>query len=242
MNAKLLDYVGQNTSRNEVELWNKMRNQGIHMDEQSFTRFMHAACSTQGDIAVAKRLYETMKQGKLNFSVTKEHCSTFLTTFHKTCYENALDIGQFMVDKNIQVLICPDSSHWVSWTILPLHLSIQSVCREKGVDFGTKGAHCSCESWSTVGQLYCNCFGQNVLKMWGLGRHTSIDRVCAATKLNLDLFARTALISAVAHSGDLNTAIALFQKMRKDGLKPDNVTWNTLIAGVGRSGNGSTSI
>lgn len=51
-----------------------------------------------------------------------------------------------------------------------------------------------------------------------------------------DVASWTSIISGYSNAGKLNVSIALFERMKLEGLKPNDFTWNAIIAGYAQSG------
>ena len=113
-------------------------------------------------------------------------------------------------------------------------LSLLSICSKISASSLGKEIHCYIlkrEGGSDV------MIGSALVDMYSkCGLLTRAYQVFTAME-NRNLVTWNTMISGLLSKGCLDIALALFYKLRSEGLKPDSATWNTMINGFSRHGN-----
>ncbi|KAL5766732.1 hypothetical protein ACOSP7_017349 [Xanthoceras sorbifolium] len=72
--------------------------------------------------------------------------------------------------------------------------------------------------------MYCKC------------EHVSYGRIVFDKMVDRDVASWTSMICGYCNTGKIEQAVVLFERMRLEGLEPNDFTWNAMIAGYARRG------
>nr|XP_009764589.1 PREDICTED: putative pentatricopeptide repeat-containing protein At3g49142 [Nicotiana sylvestris]XP_009764590.1 PREDICTED: putative pentatricopeptide repeat-containing protein At3g49142 [Nicotiana sylvestris]XP_009764591.1 PREDICTED: putative pentatricopeptide repeat-containing protein At3g49142 [Nicotiana sylvestris] len=80
-----------------------------------------------------------------------------------------------------------------------------------------------------------------LIDMYGKCGNTEYARLVFNVMVERDIVSWTSMIHSYANTGKIEESFILFEKMRLEGIRPNDFTWNIMIAGYARKGDCDTA-
>ncbi|KAK4765163.1 hypothetical protein SAY86_026253 [Trapa natans] len=233
-----------------ISLFNEMRWDGIYPNDVTFIGLLHSITSRNLILegrAVHGHCVRTGFSSKLNVS----NCLiTMYSKFNEM--ENASSIFEETTSREIvswNALISGYAQNGMHQEALDVYFSIMEFYQPNPYTFGSVlSAIGAAENISLRQGQRCHSHiirlgldsdpivSGSLLDMYAKrGSILESLRVFSQTSLKSQ-FAWTAIISACARHGDYESAMALFNEMEKEGVKPDSITYLAVLTACGRKG------
>ncbi|XP_052179232.1 pentatricopeptide repeat-containing protein At1g15510, chloroplastic [Diospyros lotus] len=245
--AMISGYEHNGLPNKAVETYNAMELEGVAPDEIAIASVL-SACASLGLLDMGVKLHELAKRTGLISHVIV--ANTLIDLYSKCgCIDKALEVFHQIPDKNV-----------ISWTSIILGLRINNRSFEALVFFRQMKLSLNPNSvtfvsvlsaCARIGALMCGKEIHAYVLRTGLGfdgflPNALLDMYVRCGRMELawnqfnahrkDIASWNILLTGYAQMGKGSLAVELFDRMTKSGIKPDDITFISLLCACSRSG------
>ncbi|MBA0758294.1 hypothetical protein Gotri_021303 [Gossypium trilobum] len=230
--------------------FNEMRSDSVYPNDVTYVGLIHAI--TTGKLVEEGRMVHACCV-KGNFLLESNVCNSLITMYAKfELIQDSIKVFEELESKEIvswNALISGYVQNGMLTEALRTFLSAARECKPNQYTFGSVlNAIGSCEHVSLKHGQWCHLHlmkvGLNtdpIISNGLLDMYAKRGSISEAQKVFSEIpqksqFAWTSLISAHARHGNYDSVMASFKEMKREGVKPDSITFLSILTACGRNG------
>ncbi|KAJ7540213.1 hypothetical protein O6H91_10G005500 [Diphasiastrum complanatum] len=248
-NAMIAGYAQNGLGKEALDLYEQMKQEGVHPDNVTFILLLKA-CANLEALEQGKQLHS--KIIKRGFQSDLVVCSTLVHMYAKCgCTEDARELFDNMSERDVvswTAMIGEHAQNGLGKDALALYEQMkQEGVQPDNVTFVLLLKACASLAALEQGkQLHSEIIkkgfqldvvvGNTLVDMYTKCGCTEHAREVFDNMSERDVVSWTAMIAGYAKNGIAQEALALFEQMQREGMKPDEVTYISVLSACAHSG------
>ncbi|KAJ7553958.1 hypothetical protein O6H91_06G120300 [Diphasiastrum complanatum] len=242
-NIMITVYAQHEKSKEALQIFRQMIKQGVRPEKITFVSALHA-CAGPAHVDSGKMMHGLIKARGLESDVV---VATSLLNMYGKCgnFDDALEIFENMPFRNVvswNAMIALCTQHGKDQEALVL---FKRMCEDgmepNNITLVSVLAACPSPEYLTEGKMihaYISKKGfksdvavsNALVNMYAKCGHLEEAKIRFADMKERDIISWNSMIAAYAQHGDTVSALEMLQQMQDDGLKPDNVTFVSILS------------